>query len=81
MSHPVPWSPGRTEPRSWNGLHAEALLWLRPGGHLLCEIGETQGDDCRQLFAPFEPEIILDLAGRERFVAGVRIKAVKSALG
>jgi release factor glutamine methyltransferase len=52
----------------------DALRWLRPGGHLLCEIGETQGDDCRRLFAPFEPEIILDLAGRERFVAGCASK-------
>jgi len=52
----------------------EALRWLRPGGHLLCEIGETQGDDCRRLFADFEPEIMLDLAGRERFVAGCASK-------
>jgi release factor glutamine methyltransferase len=53
----------------------QAVLWLRPGGHLLCEIGETQGEDCRRLFAAFEPEIILDLAGRERFVAGCASKS------
>jgi release factor glutamine methyltransferase len=44
--------------------------WLRPGGHLICEIGETQGDSCLQLFAAYAPEIIPDLTGRPRYVRG-----------
>ena len=29
----------------------EAPNWLRPGGAIICEIGETQGDECRRLFS------------------------------
>lgn len=48
----------------------EASDWLRPGGHLICEIGESQGNDCREFFAAFEPQIVKDLAGRDRYVVG-----------
>ncbi len=48
----------------------EAEQWLRPGGRLLCEIGETQGKECLALFARYRPEILPDLTGRPRFVAG-----------
>ena len=48
----------------------EATSWLRPGGAVACEIGETQGDECLRLFADLQPTIELDLAGRQRFVVG-----------
>ncbi|MDJ0925544.1 MAG: peptide chain release factor N(5)-glutamine methyltransferase [Acidimicrobiia bacterium] len=48
----------------------EAEEWLAPGGVVVCEIGETQGDECRRLFAPFAPRIECDLAGRPRYVLG-----------
>lgn len=48
----------------------EAASWLRPGGAVACEIGETQGDDCLRLFADLQPTIEHDLAGRDRFVVG-----------
>ena len=44
--------------------------WLRPGGCVVCEIGETQGAECLRLFAEFDPRIEPDLAGRPRFVIG-----------
>lgn len=47
-----------------------AAEWLRPGGHIVCEIGETQGDACLALFADLDPRIEADLAGRPRFVVG-----------
>jgi len=48
----------------------EAGDWLRPGGLLICEIGETQGEACRRLFAGYSPDICTDLAGKDRFVIG-----------
>jgi release factor glutamine methyltransferase len=48
----------------------EAVDWLRPGGLVACEIGETQGEDCRDLFAAYDPQILRDLADRDRFVLG-----------
>mgnify|MGYP001816591191 CR=1 FL=1 len=45
-------------------------VWLRAGGAVVCEIGETQGDACLELFAAFGPEIRQDLTGRDRFVLG-----------
>jgi len=49
---------------------AEAAAdWLAPGGLLLCEIGETQGDRALQLFgSTLEVEIRVDLAGKTRYV-------------
>ncbi len=55
----------------------EAQSWLRPGGQLLCEIGETQGHECLALFARYRPEILPDLTGRPRFVAGRAPEAAK----
>ncbi|MDJ0663453.1 MAG: peptide chain release factor N(5)-glutamine methyltransferase [Acidimicrobiia bacterium] len=49
---------------------AEAADWLRPGGWLLCEIGERHGSVAERLFAAFRPEITRDLAGRDRFLLG-----------
>lgn len=47
-----------------------AQEWLRPGGTVACEIGETQGEACVELFAAYRPRIEKDLAGRDRFVIG-----------
>ena len=49
---------------------ADAYWWMGTGGWLFCEIGETQGDAVRDLFAFYCPEIRQDLAGRDRFVIG-----------
>jgi release factor glutamine methyltransferase len=44
--------------------------WLRSGGFIACEIGETQADECLRLFAGFEPHVKVDLAGRPRYLIG-----------
>ena len=49
---------------------AEAVEWLRPGGLLACEISEFRGDEALRLFAAYDPEIVPDLNGRDRFVFG-----------
>ncbi len=49
---------------------AEAIGWMRPGAAIICEIGETQGDACRELFADYRAGIVQDLTGRDRFVRG-----------
>jgi release factor glutamine methyltransferase len=51
----------------------EALAWLRPGGWLVLEIGERQGDEVRELLggcAYGEVGIHPDLAGRNRIAEG-----------
>ncbi len=42
--------------------------WLSADGVLACEIGEDQGDALRELAAGLNPEIMKDLAGRDRFL-------------
>lgn len=46
--------------------------WLRPGGAVACEIGETQGEHCRRVFATRldSVDVKADLTGRDRFVVG-----------
>lgn len=44
--------------------------WLRPGGMVACEIGETQATACLEMFSEFGPRIENDLAGRPRYVLG-----------
>lgn len=51
---------------------AEATAWLRPGGLIVCEIGESQSAAAAGLFARFGAEVLPDLAGRPRFVTGHR---------
>jgi release factor glutamine methyltransferase len=47
--------------------------WLRPGGMVACEMGETQGKVVRALLGGLdEVRIHQDLAGRDRFVTGRR---------
>jgi release factor glutamine methyltransferase len=49
----------------------EAYRWLRPGGRLICEIGETQEQECLRLFSAYRPRVRLDLTGRPRYVHGI----------
>ena len=53
---------------------ADVSAWLRPGGWIACEIGETQSRDAEALFAALLDEVSIgaDLSGRPRFVAGRR---------
>jgi release factor glutamine methyltransferase len=47
--------------------------WLSAGGRVVCEIGERQSDPARAAFSGLaEVEVHRDLAGRHRFVTGVR---------
>ena len=54
----------------------EAADWLRPGGHLVIEIGETQADAIKKLMKNElhyeEIEIIKDLQGKERIISARR---------
>jgi len=59
---------------------AEAMEWLGSGGRLICEIGETQGDECLSLFAQYQPDVAADLTGRPRYVVGRRFTESKTAL-
>lgn len=47
-----------------------AAGWLAPGGKVLVEIGDTQGAAALALFAGFEPEVLRDAAGRDRYLRG-----------
>lgn len=51
---------------------ARAFSWIRPGGWMFLEIGETQGARVLELFADFRCEIRKDLAGRPRILAAHR---------
>ena len=51
---------------------ARAFLWVRPGGWVFIEIGETQAERALELFADFQCRIHDDLAGRPRILAGYR---------
>lgn len=54
--------------------------WLRPGGVVVCEMGETQGETVRALFAGLDQiRIRPDLTGRDRFVTARRGSAADLA--
>lgn len=81
-SDPLPaevadWEPTRALVPGPTGLEAIAVivagapLWLRPGGWLVCEIGETQGDAVRALAVDAglaEVDVLHDLTGRDRML-------------
>jgi len=46
----------------------EAYWWLGIGGHVLCEIGETQGREMEAAFGSFDRGVRRDLAGRDRYL-------------
>ena len=49
-----------------------AAHWLRPGGVLVCEIGETQGIAAANAFLELPTVMRKDLAGRDRYIVAVR---------
>jgi release factor glutamine methyltransferase len=49
-----------------------AAHWLRPGGVLVCEIGETQGIAAANTFVDLPTVVRKDLTGRDRYVVAVR---------
>jgi release factor glutamine methyltransferase len=51
---------------------ASASQWLRPGGVIVCEIGETQGVAAVSSFTDLPVVVRQDLAGKDRFVVGAR---------
>ncbi len=51
---------------------ASAAQWLRPGGVIVCEIGEKQGVAAASSFPGIPMVVRQDLAGRDRFVIGVK---------
>lgn len=51
---------------------ASADHWLRPGGVVACEIGESQGVAAASSFPGIPVVIRQDLTGRDRYVIGVK---------
>lgn len=51
---------------------ASASEWLRPGGVVVCEIGERQGVSAPGSFPDLPTVVRKDLAGRDRYVIAVK---------
>jgi release factor glutamine methyltransferase len=51
---------------------ASAVDWLRPGGVVICEIGEKQGVAASSSFRGLPAVVRKDLAGRDRYVVAVK---------
>lgn len=51
---------------------ASAARWLRPGGVLVCEIGETQAIPAANAFLGLPTVVRQDHAGRDRYVVAVK---------
>lgn len=51
---------------------ASVSTWLRPGGVLVCEIGESQGNSASSSFVELPTVIRKDLGGRDRYVVAVK---------
>jgi release factor glutamine methyltransferase len=49
-----------------------ASQWLRPGGVVICEIGEKQGVAAVSSFSNIPVVVRQDLSGKDRFVVGAR---------
>lgn len=49
-----------------------AAKWLRPGGVLVCEIGERQGVSASSSVRDLSPVIRQDLSGRDRYLVAVK---------
>ena len=50
----------------------EAFWWVGIGGWVLCEIGETQGEEALRLFGAYDREVRPDLAGKDRILVARR---------
>lgn len=51
---------------------AAAASWLRPGGVVVCEIGEKQGVSALATFHDLPAVVRQDLAGKDRYVVAVK---------
>ena len=51
---------------------AAAASWLRPGGVIICEIGERQGVSAVSSFRDLPAIVRQDLTGRDRYVVAVK---------
>jgi release factor glutamine methyltransferase len=51
---------------------AAAATWLRPGGVVVCEIGEKQGVSALATFQDLPAVVRQDLTGRDRYVVAVK---------
>lgn len=51
---------------------ANVSRWLRPGGVVVCEIGETQGVTAATSFLDLPTVLRQDLAGKDRYVVAVK---------
>lgn len=63
---------GRTGLEVIQAIGASASQWLRPGGVLVCEIGEKQGVSASSSFLDLPTVIRKDLSGRDRYVVAVK---------
>jgi release factor glutamine methyltransferase len=63
---------GRTGLEVIQQIGASASRWLRPGGVLVCEIGETQGNSASSSFRELPTVVRKDLSGRDRYVVAVK---------
>lgn len=54
------------------GIGAKAFQWLRPGGVIICEIGERQGVSASSSFSGLPTVVRQDLSGRDRYLVGVK---------
>lgn len=64
--------PGPTGLEAIQQVGASASQWLRPGGVVVCEIGETQGVSASGSFLDLPTVVRQDLAGRDRYVVAVK---------
>lgn len=63
---------GRTGLEVIQEIGASAARWLRPGGVLVCEIGERQGVAASVSFLDLPTVVRKDVAGRDRYVIAVK---------
>lgn len=63
---------GRTGLETIQEIGASAARWMRPGGVLVCEIGERQGISASSSFLGLPTVVRKDLARRDRYVIAVK---------
>lgn len=63
---------GRTGLEMIRSIGASVWMWLRPGGVVVCEIGETQGAPASTSFRDLPTVVRKDLAGRDRYIVAVK---------
>jgi HemK-like putative methylase len=63
---------GRTGMEVIQSIGASVAQWLRPGGVVVCEIGERQGVAAAISFLELPTVVRKDLAGRDRYLVAVK---------